>query len=122
MRLTKKLIVISIVMASALLGRALAADKPATQADLEKLQEQVRAIDKEFAVQKETAVIKLEALEKRQNDITAQQANSLAAIANQTTTVGNYIAITSMVITFLVSRRWPHHLLWCNPKGKGRST
>ena len=102
MQLTKKLILTSITIASVLLGSALAADKPATQHDFEKLQEQVRAVDKDLAVQKEIANIKLEALEKRQNEITAQQANSLAAISNQTTTVGNYIAVTSFIVTLLV--------------------
>ena len=86
-----------------LFGSALAADKPVAQADVDKLQEHVRTIDKDLAVQRETAVIKLEALEKRQNEITAQQANSLAAISNQTTTVGNHIAMTSILITVLVA-------------------
>ena len=85
----KSTILAAVLFVLTLFGSALAADKPAAQADVDKLQEQVRTIDKDLAVQKETAVIKLEALEKRQNEITAQQANSLAAISNQTTTVGN---------------------------------
>ena len=40
---TQKLILLCNVFASALLGSVLAADKPATQADVQKLQEQVRA-------------------------------------------------------------------------------
>ena len=98
----QKLILTYIVLASALLGSVLAADKPATQADVEKLQEQVRTLDKELAVQREAFVRKLDDVEKRQSEITAQQANSLAAIANQTTSVGNYIANTSIVVTLLL--------------------
>ena len=98
----KSTILAAVLFVLTLFGSALAADKPAAQADVDKLQEQVRTIDKDLAVQKETAVIKLEALEKRQNEITAQQANSLAAISNQTTTVGNYIAISSILVGFLV--------------------
>ena len=81
-----------------LLGIAFAADKLPTQADFNELQKQVNSIDKELAVLKETKA----GLEKRQNEITAVQANSLAAIANQNTTVGNYIAATSILITLLV--------------------
>ena len=81
-----------------LLGIAFAAGKPATQADFNELQKQVQNIDKDLAVLKETKA----GLEKRQNEITAVQANSLAAIANQTTAVGNYISNTSIAITVLV--------------------
>ncbi len=98
----QKLIISSLVSASFLLGSVFAADKPATLAEVEKLQEQVRVIDKDLTVLKEGANLKIEALEKRQNEITAQQANSLAAISIQTTTVGNYIAITSIVVSILV--------------------
>ena len=63
-----------------LLGIAFAADKPATQADFNELQKQVISIDKDLAVLKETKA----GLEKRQNEITAVQANSLAAIARVT--------------------------------------
>ena len=48
----QKLILICIVFASALLGSVLAADKPAAQADIDKLQEQVRTLDKELAIQR----------------------------------------------------------------------
>ena len=75
----QKLIFIYIVFASALLGSVLAADKPSAQADMDKLQEQVRTLDKELAVQREAFVRKLDDVEKRQSEITAQQANSLAA-------------------------------------------
>ena len=98
----QKLILICIVFASALLGSVLAADKPFAQADMDKLQEQIRTLDKELAVQREAFVRKLEDVEKRQTEITAQQANSLAAIANQTASVGNHIANTSILITVLV--------------------
>ena len=98
----QKLILICIVFACALLGSVLAADKPSAQADMDKLQEQVRTLDKELAVQREAFVRKLDDVEKRQIEITAQQANSLAAIANQTTALGNYIAYTSAAITVIV--------------------
>ena len=81
-----------------LLGITFAADKPATQADFNELQKQVQSIDKDLAVLKEIKA----GLEKRQNEITAQQANSLAAISNQTTTVGNFIAVTTILITLMV--------------------
>ena len=86
------------VLLISLLGIAFTADKPATQADFNELQKQVQSIDKDLAVLKETKA----GLEKRQNEITAVQANSLAAIANQTTTVGNYITNTSIAITLLL--------------------
>ena len=98
----EKLILICIVFASVLLGSVLAADKPSAQADMDKLQEQVRTLDKELAVQREAFVRKLNDVEKRQSEITAQQANSLAVIANQTATVGNHITNTSILITVLV--------------------
>ena len=89
---------VAFALLMSLLGTAFAADKPATQADLNELQKQVNTIDKELAVLKETKA----GLEKRQTEITAGQANSLAAIANQTTTVGNYITNTSIAITLLL--------------------
>lgn len=98
----QKLILICIIFASTLLGSVLAAEKLAAQADIGKLQEQVRTLDKELAVQGEAFVRKLDGVEKRQNEITAQQANSLAALANQTTALGNYIAYTSAAITVFV--------------------
>ena len=98
----QKLILTCIVFASALLGSVLAADKPFAQADMDKLQEQIRTLDKELAIQREAFVTKLDDVEKRQTEITAQQANSLAAIANQTTSVGNYIANTSIAVTVLL--------------------
>jgi tetratricopeptide (TPR) repeat protein len=86
-------------------GFALAADGVSTVADLDKLQEQFRVLDKELAVLKEISASKLDAQDKRISDIgfaTAQHANHLSAISNQTTAVGNYIAWTSGVITLLV--------------------
>ena len=98
----QKLILICIIFAATLLGSVLAADKPTAQVDIDKLQEQVRTLDKELAIQREAFVRKLDDVEKRQIEITAQQANSLAAIANQTTALGNYIAYTSAAITVIV--------------------
>ena len=80
----------------------LAADKPVTQADMLRLQDQVRTLYKELAVQREAFVRKVEDVEKRQTEIMAQQANSLAAISNQTTALGNYIAHTNAAITVSV--------------------
>jgi Tfp pilus assembly protein PilO len=82
-----------------------AADKPALQADLDKLQDQIRTLDKDLAVLKETSSLKLDAQDKRLADVgltTAQHANHLAAVANHTTTMGNYISYTSILITVLV--------------------
>ena len=86
----------------ALAGTTLAADKPVSQVDLEKLQEQVRSIDKDIAVLKEGTQKNLEALKDRQNDITAGQATSLAAITNQTTMLGILVAAASILIILLV--------------------
>ena len=104
MRITK--IILGISVASCLVfSFAQAANQPATSADLEKLQDQVRVIDKDLSVLKETAASRLDAQDKRIGDIslnTAQHANHLAAIANQTTNVGNLISNTSIGITLLV--------------------
>ncbi len=62
-------------------------------------------MDKDLAVLKETSSLKLDSQDKRLADIgltTAQHANHLAAVANQTTAVGNYISYTSILITILV--------------------
>ena len=98
----------TIVLVAGLLngfGAALAADNAATAADMDKLQEQFRVLDKDLALLKEISAVKLDAQEKRISDIglaTSQHANHLSAISNQTTAVGNYIAWTSGVITLLV--------------------
>jgi tetratricopeptide (TPR) repeat protein len=100
-----KIIKRSIFTALVLWSAVCVAEKPIVQSDLEKLQDQIRAIDKDFAALKETSTIKLDAQDKRLADIgltTAQHANHLAAVANQTTTVGNYISYTSILITVLV--------------------
>lgn len=61
----QKLIFICIVFASALLGSVFAADKPVAQADMDMLQDQVRTLDKELAVQREAFVRKLDDVAKR---------------------------------------------------------
>lgn len=101
-------IVAAFVLATGLLagfGSALAADGDATAANLDKLQEQFRVLDKDVSVLKEVSASKLDAQDKRISDIglaTAQQGNHLSAISNQTAAVGNYIAWTSGVITLFV--------------------
>ncbi len=90
------------MLAVATASPAIAANQNATQADFEKLQEQVRALDKELAVQREAFVRKLDDVEKRQTENTAKDTNSLTAISNQTTTLGNYISYTSAAITVFV--------------------
>jgi tetratricopeptide (TPR) repeat protein len=100
-----KVILNIIFLALVVSGSAFAADQPAVRSDLEKLQEQIHTIDKDLSIYKEVSAAKLDSQDKRLGDIalnTAQQANHLAAISNQTTTVGNYIAITSALITILV--------------------
>ena len=99
---TPNLILTSLVVALVMFGSVLAADKPVAQADIDKLQEQVRTLDKELAVQREAFVRKLDDVEKRQSEITAQQANNLAVISNQTATVGYHISNTSILVTVLV--------------------
>ena len=59
-------------------------------------------LDKELAVQREAFVRKLDNVEKRQSEITAQQANSLTAISNRTATVGNFTAVAGVLITLFV--------------------
>ncbi len=101
-------IVAAFVLATGLLtgfSSALAADGDATAANLDKLLEQFRVLDKDVSVLKEVSTSKLDAQDKRISDIglaTAQQGNHLSAISNQTAAVGNYIAWTSGVITLLV--------------------
>ena len=101
-------IVAAFVLATGLLtgfSSALAADGDATAANLDKLLEQFRVLDKDVSVLKEVSASKLDAQDKRISDIglaTAQQGNLLSAISNQTAAVGNYIAWTSGVITLLV--------------------
>ena len=48
----QKLILTCIIFAATLPGSVLAADKPAAQADIDKLQEQVRTLNKELAIQR----------------------------------------------------------------------
>ncbi|MFM8444830.1 MAG: tetratricopeptide repeat protein [Methylococcus sp.] len=104
MRFTK--LTAGIAMAACLLsGQATGADRPASAAELEKLEEQVRELDKDLSVLKATTDKQLDAQDKRIQDIglaTAQQANHLAAIANETASVGNYIGWTSIAITVIV--------------------
>jgi tetratricopeptide (TPR) repeat protein len=78
-----------------------APERAAAQADVEKIQDQVHALDKDVAV----FIAKLDAQDKRLQDIqsiTANQANHIAMVANQTTVLGNWIAWTSAIITILV--------------------
>ena len=102
MQNTNAVLAVITIFFMTLCGSALAADNPAALADFDKLQEQVRSIDKDIAVLKEGTQKNFEALKDRQNEITTQQANSLSAIANQTTTVSNYIANTSIAIAVLL--------------------
>ena len=73
-----------------------------TQADIiEKVQEQVRTLDKENAV----LIAKIEAQNNRIADLSlaaTQQGNHIAAVSNQTTTLGNYISIGGVFITVLL--------------------
>lgn len=84
---------------------ALAADRPASAAELEKLEEQIRGLDKDLSVLKATVANQLDAQDKRIQDVgltTTQQSNHLAAIANETANVGNYIGWTSFAIGLAV--------------------
>jgi tetratricopeptide (TPR) repeat protein len=83
----------------------IAADCAASAADIEKLQEQVRTMDKDMTVLKEIANTKLEAQNNRIADLgtaTTQQSNYLSAISVQTTAVSNKIAWFSVLITIFI--------------------
>ena len=74
----------------------------ANQADLEKLQEQVRALDKDNAV----LAAKIDAQNSRIADLglaAAQQSNHIAVASNQTSVVGNLISWTGVAISILVA-------------------
>jgi tetratricopeptide (TPR) repeat protein len=72
------------------------------QSDVNKLQDQVHALDKDLNILKEGMTSKLDAQDKRITDMTATQANHIGLVANQTTTLGNWIAWASAIITILV--------------------
>ena len=83
-----------------------AADRRPRLADVEKLDAQVRTLENDVTVLKETATIKLDAQDKRIGDLgiaAAQQANHVALVSNQTAAVGNYIAYTSIAIALFVA-------------------
>ena len=72
---------------------------------VEQLKEQVRQLDKEFAVLKDVSAARLEAQDKRIADLSlyaANQSNQISAISNQNATVSNHISWTSVGITILV--------------------
>jgi tetratricopeptide (TPR) repeat protein len=72
---------------------------------LEKLQEQQRQQSIDLAVLEKINAAKLDAQDKRISDLNlaaTQQSNQIAIAANQTTQLGNLIAITGVVITLLV--------------------
>jgi tetratricopeptide (TPR) repeat protein len=86
-------------------GSAFGTGGDSAAANLEKLQEQVRVLDKDVLVLKEVSASKLDAQDKRISDIglaTAQQSNHLSAISNQTGMVGSQIGWTSVGVTVLV--------------------
>jgi hypothetical protein len=71
---------------------------------LEKLQDQQRQQSIDLAVLEKTTASKIESQDKRIADLgltTAQQSNHMAAVANQTTQLGNYIAWTSAALAFV---------------------
>jgi tetratricopeptide (TPR) repeat protein len=71
---------------------------------LEKLQDQQRQQSIDLAVLEKNTASKLDAQDKRIADLgltTAQQSNYMAAVANQTTQIGNYIAWTSAALAFV---------------------
>jgi len=83
-----------------------AADRRPRLADVEKLDAQVRTLENDVTVLKETATIKLDAQDKRIGDLgiaAAQQANHVALVSNHTAAVGNYIAITGIALTFFAA-------------------
>lgn len=83
-----------------LLSAHSAPDRATVQEDVKKLQDQVHALDKDVGVFN----TKLDAQDKRIQDmqsVTSSQANHIGMVANQTTTLGNYIAWTSGVVSLL---------------------
>lgn len=84
-----------------LLSAHSAPERMAAQADVDKLQDQVHALDKDVGV----FSAKLDAQDKRIQDIqsiTASQANHIGMVANHTTTLGNWIAWVGALITLAV--------------------
>ena len=84
-----------------LLSAHSAPERMAAQADVDKLQDQVHALDKDVGV----FSAKLDAQDKRIQDIqsiTASQANHIGMVANHTTTLGNWIAWVGALITLTV--------------------
>ena len=84
----------------------LAADKAAGAAEVEKLNEQVRVLDKELAVLKEVSAKQLDAQDKRIADLSlsaSHQSNHIAMVANQTASLGNYIGLVSLLIAVIAA-------------------
>ncbi len=79
-----------------LLSSAAIATASSTPNDIERIRDEMRAIDKTVAILEEGTKNKLDAQDKRIGDLglaTAQQANFMGAIANQTTNVGYLITL-----------------------------
>lgn len=77
-----------------LLSSAAIATAPSTPNDIERIRDEIRAIDKTVTILEEGTKNKLDAQDKRIGDLglaTAQQANFMGAIANQTTHFGYLI-------------------------------
>lgn len=80
-----------------------APSQPATQTDIQQLQQQIQVLDKEVTVFKEVASNRLDAQDKRVGDLglwTNQQANHMGAISNLSTIVGIGITVITIAVGF----------------------
>lgn len=85
----------------ALVASIAAPSQPATQTDIQQLQQQILVLDKELTVLKEVASNRLDAQDKRVGDLglwTSQQANHMGAISNLSTLVGIGITVLTALI------------------------
>lgn len=88
----------------ALIASIAAPSQPATQTDIQQLQQQIQVLDKELTVLKEVTANRLDSQDKRVGDLglwTNQQANHMGAISNLSTLVGIGITIITAIIALV---------------------
>lgn len=104
LKMTANLFIGLLVMLLCML--TLAADKAVSAVDVEKLNEQIRVLDKDLAVLKEVSTKQLDAQDKRIADLSlsaSHQSNHIAMVANQTASLGNFIGIVSLLIAVIAA-------------------
>ncbi|PIG08775.1 tetratricopeptide repeat protein [Comamonas sp. 26] len=88
--------------------------QPATQTDIQQVQQQIQVLDKELTVLKEVTANRLDSQDKRVGDLglwTSQQANHMSSIANASTLLGIFIAIISILAGLAVFFTTKHHAI-----------